>query len=160
MSSPLYLFLSRLLPHSHSPSPVTLDPTSDPKPQISNPPRFAADREANTRVYGVARKRRNGGSGLHFESVASELIRVGDIVLVRHDQEVPADLVLLSTSSNGPICYLETSNLDGESDLKVQSSGLGFVIGIRRKRPQPTVTCAPMAIYPKASNQIKSNPKP
>ncbi|GIQ82394.1 P-type ATPase, subfamily IV, partial [Kipferlia bialata] len=43
---------------------------------------------------------------------------VGDIVAVRQDEEVPADLVLLSTTNAGGIAYAQTANLDGETNLK------------------------------------------
>jgi magnesium-transporting ATPase (P-type) len=41
---------------------------------------------------------------------------------VEDGQEVPADLVLLSTSNEAGIAYLETANLDGESNLKVSGN--------------------------------------
>ncbi|VEN56035.1 unnamed protein product [Callosobruchus maculatus] len=47
-------------------------------------------------------------------------IKVGDIVRVRCDEAFPADLVLLSSSDPDSVCYIETSNLDGESNLKIR----------------------------------------
>jgi len=44
---------------------------------------------------------------------------VGDIVRVKGGEDVPADLFLLSTSNSTGICSIETSNLDGETNLKV-----------------------------------------
>ena len=34
----------------------------------------------------------------------------------------PADILLLSTSSDDGICYVETINLDGESNLKIKKA--------------------------------------
>lgn len=45
-------------------------------------------------------------------------LKVGDIVFIRKDERIPADLVLLSTSNLNGTAYLETSTLDGEKHLK------------------------------------------
>ncbi|CCD24270.1 aminophospholipid-translocating P4-type ATPase DNF1 NDAI_0C06110 [Naumovozyma dairenensis CBS 421] len=49
-------------------------------------------------------------------------IKVGDVVRIHNNDEIPADIVLLSTSDSDGACYLETKNLDGESNLKVRQS--------------------------------------
>jgi len=45
-------------------------------------------------------------------------IRVGDIVKVLRDNQFPADIVVLNSSAQKGICYVETKNLDGETNLK------------------------------------------
>ncbi|KAG1255881.1 hypothetical protein G6F68_010046 [Rhizopus microsporus] len=50
-------------------------------------------------------------------------LNVGDYVKLENDQDVPADIVILSTSETDNICYIETQNLDGETNLK-QRQGL------------------------------------
>lgn len=47
-------------------------------------------------------------------------LRVGDIVKVYKDDFFPADLFLLSSSYEDGICYVETMNLDGETNLKLK----------------------------------------
>lgn len=49
-------------------------------------------------------------------------VRVGDIVRIRNDDEIPADIIVLSTSDNDGACYVETKNLDGETNLKVRQA--------------------------------------
>jgi magnesium-transporting ATPase (P-type) len=43
---------------------------------------------------------------------------VGDVVILRENEYVPADCVLLSTSLEEGQCFMETSSLDGEKNLK------------------------------------------
>uniref|UniRef100_A0A915LFS6 Uncharacterized protein n=1 Tax=Meloidogyne javanica TaxID=6303 RepID=A0A915LFS6_MELJA len=46
-------------------------------------------------------------------------VKVGDIVRMESGDFIAADLLLLSTSDSG-ICYIETAELDGETNLKTR----------------------------------------
>ncbi|KAJ5815652.1 hypothetical protein N7474_007429 [Penicillium riverlandense] len=49
-------------------------------------------------------------------------VAVGDVVRVESEQPFPADLVLLASSEPEGLCYIETANLDGETNLKIKQA--------------------------------------
>ena len=54
--------------------------------------------------------------------VAREELKPGDIVLLKRDERVPADIVILQSASPDGSVYVETASLDGETNLKVRRS--------------------------------------
>lgn len=55
---------------------------------------------------------------VNWSKVQWQDIRVGDVVRLRRDENVPADLVLLHASGPDGVAYIETMALDGETNLK------------------------------------------
>ncbi|KAF9971218.1 hypothetical protein BGZ73_005886 [Actinomortierella ambigua] len=49
-------------------------------------------------------------------------IRVGDIIMLKNNQPVPADAIILATSEAEGSCFIETKDLDGETNLKTRVS--------------------------------------
>lgn len=75
--------------------------------------RYLSDKKANEKEVWVVRH----GVKKHIQA---QDIQVGNIVWLRENDEVPCDLVLIGTSDPQGICYIETSALDGETDLKTR----------------------------------------
>jgi len=57
-------------------------------------------------------------------------LHVGDFVHLSCNEIIPADIVLLKSSDVLGICHIETSNLDGETNLKQRQvvSGLNYTV--------------------------------
>ncbi|CAI5783841.1 probable phospholipid-transporting ATPase VD isoform X1 [Podarcis lilfordi] len=53
-------------------------------------------------------------------------VKVGDFIRLLCNEEIPADMVLIYTSDGDGICHIETSSLDGETNLKQRQVVRGF----------------------------------
>ncbi|XP_063946684.1 phospholipid-transporting ATPase 2 isoform X4 [Daucus carota subsp. sativus] len=75
--------------------------------------RYVSDKKANEKQVWVVKK----GVKKH---IRAQDIHVGNLVWLRENDEVPCDLVLIGTSEPQGLCHIETSALDGETDLKTR----------------------------------------
>ncbi|XP_026863862.1 phospholipid-transporting ATPase IB isoform X1 [Electrophorus electricus] len=85
--------------------------------------RHKADNTVNKKKTTVLR---NGA----WQTIIWKQVAVGDIVKVTNGQHLPADMVIVSSSEPQAMCYTETSNLDGETNLKIRQ-GLSLTAGVQ-----------------------------
>ncbi|CAD5164992.1 unnamed protein product [Musa acuminata subsp. malaccensis] len=76
--------------------------------------RHRSDRDENNRTAQVL------APGGEFRPKRWKDILVGEVVKVTADETLPCDMVLLATSDPTGVAYVQTINLDGESNLKTR----------------------------------------
>lgn len=121
---------------------MEMTPVPSPNPDLAKQkfsssqyltPEHALNRDSNTdlsvatsaasRDYGsIINPNITGPNKARFARDAWKNVQVGDFVRIYSDEQVPADIVILATSDPDGGCYVETKNLDGETNLKVRQA--------------------------------------
>ncbi|PYH97716.1 phospholipid-translocating P-type ATPase domain-containing protein [Aspergillus ellipticus CBS 707.79] len=95
-----------------SPGKSTQDNTATPAVSATPPRKGGSVVDMSKQTLGNARFKRDFWKN----------IQVGDFVRLYNGDQVPADVILLSTSDQDGACYVETKSLDGETNLKVRQA--------------------------------------
>ncbi|KAJ1891770.1 hypothetical protein LPJ66_006729, partial [Kickxella alabastrina] len=82
-------------------------------------------------------------------------VRVGDFIILKTGDPAPSDMLLLATSADDGGCYVETKNLDGETNLKPRAS-LAETAGVRDAEGCGRLR-ALIEVDPPSSNMSKLN---
>ncbi|KAM3577670.1 hypothetical protein VYU27_000545 [Nannochloropsis oceanica] len=112
--------------------------------------RHRSDDETNNRLAKVTSWQ--SGVAVTSETVCWRDIRVGNFLYISNKQPLPADMVILASIEEENICYIETSSIDGETNLKLRRA-ISYLptdappmadpaeIIARLEADQPTVKC-------------------
>lgn len=58
----------------------------------------------------------------HWKMTTWEDVRVGDLVKIMDNEAIPADVLICATSEEENVAFVETKNLDGETNLKSRTA--------------------------------------
>mmetsp|Transcript_17586 Transcript_17586/g.21319 ORF Transcript_17586/g.21319 Transcript_17586/m.21319 type:complete len:1142 (-) Transcript_17586:68-3493(-) len=101
------------------------------KDGIEDGTRHASDARENNKPVTVVR------NGKEVE-IASHLVRVGDWIRVINKDQFPADMVAVLSSDSNNQLFVETANIDGETNLKIRKTVHNYV------DPLIAPTCLPV----------------
>jgi phospholipid-transporting ATPase len=117
-----YLFVSPLNPYSTIFTLLVVLLVTSIKEGLEDLQRARSDKEENTRIVTEVTFTPEG-QAIEREKESRE-IQSGDIIKLSGTTSVPVDMVLILTSNyeDGNQCYVETSNIDGETNLKLKEA--------------------------------------
>ena len=96
--------------------------------------RHRSDQKENNRLAHIFQSGR-------FQPKKWKQIRAGEVVKVFANETIPCDIVLLGTSDPNGIAYIQTMNLDGESNLKTRYSRQETAVVVKEEKFSGLVAC-------------------
>nr|CAD7588089.1 unnamed protein product [Timema genevievae] len=66
-----------------------------------------------------------------YKKVFWKDVKVGDLIHLSNNEFIPADVLVLRSSDPHGLCYIDTCNLDGETNLKQRQVPRGFIEKVR-----------------------------
>lgn len=111
-----WLNMNRMRSKSKTFIPGFISTTSNPFMLSTTPPH---EIEVNGIEFDYSpTKEKVGRTGPHWKNTRWEDVRVGDFVKIMDNEPFPADILICSTSEDENVAFVETKNLDGETNLK------------------------------------------
>jgi phospholipid-translocating ATPase len=105
-------FIRGLVPSSHRKVKKLIDPE---KHEMDTPPA----REPTLEFDDPSLEEGDGKNSIaHWKKTMWEDVRVGDFVKILDNESFPADILICATSEEENVAFVETKNLDGETNLK------------------------------------------
>ena len=93
-----------------------LDPIPEViKEAVEDYRKYSNDKKANNSKVLIFKDKR-------FHKEICQNIRVGNIIKIYKEELIPSDVLIIKSSLKNGLCYMQTSNLDGENELKPRES--------------------------------------
>ena len=131
-----WIFLTPLSPYSTIATLVFVLLVTSCKEGAEDFQRYKSDKLENTRMVTVVKFDESSGALIESQMETKD-VKSGDIIKMTGTTAVPADMLLILTSmhADGNQCYVETANIDGETNLKLKEAPAALKPLIRNGEP-------------------------
>ena len=112
-----------MLEHGAPPEGIhTHGPELAPMGEMHDGIEYDDDEPVETEGGGLFHHSHYGSHRPHWKISQWEDVKVGDFVKIMDNESIPADVLLCATSEDENVAFIETKNLDGETNLKSRSA--------------------------------------